>query len=127
MYIMPQEKSMVMLMHDQKAYTRMTFEDDLLDRMKKQNNDPREMVRQMLDSEYTELGFSEIDGVSVQGFETTDSAYAAGMADSITVRLWVDVETGLPFQAEMEMKVTNQAWLSLTCSQCGKSETIGVG
>lgn len=28
--------------------------------------------------------------------------------------------------AEMELKVTNQAWLTLTCSQCGKAETIGV-
>lgn len=28
--------------------------------------------------------------------------------------------------AEMELKVTNQAWLSLKCSQCGKGETIGV-
>jgi ribosomal protein L44E len=28
--------------------------------------------------------------------------------------------------AEMELQVTNQAWLSLKCSQCGKAETIGV-
>ncbi len=107
MYIMPQEKAMVMLMPDQKMYTRMTFDDDLLEKMKKQNNDPREMVKQMLGSEYEELGSSEIDGVSVQGFVTTDATYAAGMADSLTVTLWVDAETWLPFRAEIEMQVND--------------------
>jgi outer membrane lipoprotein-sorting protein len=105
MYIVPDEGAMYMLMPEQKMYAKIQFTDDLLERMRKQNNDPREMVAQMLGSEYTELGQSKIDGVTVLGFETTDPAYAGGMADNLTSRMWVDAKTGLPFRAEMEMSM----------------------
>ncbi|MHC4345100.1 MAG: hypothetical protein ACYSUP_10485, partial [Planctomycetota bacterium] len=81
----------------------MEFDDDLLVRMKKQNNDPREMIKQIMNCEYTELGRSVIDGIEVEGFQTTDPAWAgsAGAMESVKVTLWVDVETWLPVRAEM--------------------------
>jgi hypothetical protein len=109
-YILPNEKVMIMVTPQQKKYTRMEFDDDLLARMKKQNNDPREMIKQIMACEYTELGRSVIDGIEVEGFQTTDPAWAggAGAMESVKVTLWVDVETWLPVRAEMDFKVNEQ-------------------
>jgi outer membrane lipoprotein-sorting protein len=108
MYIIPEQKVMLSLMPAQKKYMRMEFEDDLLNRMKKQNNDPREIIKQLMGCEYTELGRSVIDGVEVEGFKTTDPKYAMGMAEDINTTLWVDVKTWLPVLLEMDMKMNEQ-------------------
>jgi len=108
MYILPDQKVMISLMPQQKKYMRMELDDDLLARTKKQNNDPREMMKQILGCEYTELGRSEIDGIEVEGFETTDPKFSAGMAEDVKVKLWVDVETWLPVLWEMDMTMNEQ-------------------
>jgi outer membrane lipoprotein-sorting protein len=113
-YILPDEKVMIMVTPEQKRYTRMEFDDDLLARMKKQNNDPREVIKQIMSCEYTELGRSVIDGIEVEGFQTTDPAWAgsAGAMESVKVTLWVDVETWLPVRAEMDFKMNEQMQMS---------------
>jgi outer membrane lipoprotein-sorting protein len=108
MYIIPEQKVMLSLMPAQKKYMRMEFEDDLLNRMKKQNNDPREIIKLLMGCEYTELGRSEIDGIEVEGFKTTDPQYAMGMAEDINTTLWVDVKTWLPVLLEMDIKMNEQ-------------------
>jgi outer membrane lipoprotein-sorting protein len=102
-YILPERKVMLTLMPKQKKYVRMGFDDELMARMKKQNNDPREVIKQILDCEYTELGRSVIDDIEVEGFKTTDLKYAMGMAENINATLWVDVKTWLPVSCEMNM------------------------
>jgi outer membrane lipoprotein-sorting protein len=107
-YIVPDEKLMVMLMHEKKRFTRSEFSDDLAARMKKQNNDPRELIRQMLGVKYTELGKSEIDGVEVDGFETTDPDISVGTTGDVKVTLWVDSKSWLPYLVEMDMSINEQ-------------------
>ena len=107
-YIIFDEKLMVMLMHEKKQFTRAEINDDLLTRMKKQNNDPRELIRQMLDVKYTELGKSEIDGVEVDGFETTDPGISSGTTADVKVTLWVDSKSWLPVLMEMDMGINEQ-------------------
>jgi outer membrane lipoprotein-sorting protein len=107
-YILPEQKVMLSLMPAQKKYMRMEFEDDVLARMKKQNNDPREIIKLLMGCEYTELGRSEIDGIEVEGFKTTDPQYAMGMAEDIDTTLWVDVKTWLPVLLEMDIKMNEQ-------------------
>ena len=107
-YIIFDEKLMVMLMHEKKQFTRAEINDDLLTRMKKQNNDPRELIRQMLDVKYTELGKSEIDGVEVDGFETTDPGISGGTTGDVKVTLWVDSKSWLPVLMEMDMSINEQ-------------------
>jgi outer membrane lipoprotein-sorting protein len=107
-YIIFDEKLMVMLMHEKKQFTRAEINDDLLARMKKQRNDPRELVRQMLSVKYTELGKSEIDGVEVDGFETTDPGISSGTTGDVKVTLWVDSKSWLPYLAEMDMSINEQ-------------------
>ena len=107
-YIVPDEKLMVMLMHEKKQFIRTEFNDDLAARMKKQNNDPRELIRQMLGVKYTELGKSEIDGVEVDGFETTDPGISGGTTGDVKVTLWVDSKSWLPVLMEMDMSINEQ-------------------
>ncbi len=105
-YVLPEQKAMFMIMLDQERYARMEFDDNLLARMKKQSNDPREMIKQILNCRYTELGPSVIDGVKVEGFQTTDPAFYGGaMGESVKVSLWVDVETRLPVLTEVDLRI----------------------
>jgi len=114
MYVLPDQKVMITVMPEKKQYMRMEFDDDLLARMKKQNNDPREMIKQIMSCEYIELGRSVIDGIEVEGFQTTDPAWAGGTGEmeSVKVTLWVDVETWLPVRAEMDFKMNEQMQVS---------------
>lgn len=105
-YLLPNEKVMVMVMPEQKMYQRMEFTDDLLEQSKKQNNDPREMIKQLLNCDYVELEPIEINGRKVQGFQTTDPAYMMGTADEIEATLWVDVETWMPVRSEIRANIS---------------------
>ena len=107
-YILPDQKVMLLLMHEQKKFMRVELDDDMLARTKKQNNDPREMMKQILGCKYTELGRSEINGIEVEGFETTDPKFSAGITEEINMKLWVDVKTKLPVLWEMDMKMNEQ-------------------
>jgi len=110
-YLLPEKKMAITIMPETKQYIRMPFGDELLTRMKQQNNDPREMIKQIMKCEYTELGRSVIDGVEVQGFRTTDPALFSafgGDATSIEFTLWVDVENWLPFRSETDLKSGEQ-------------------
>ena len=91
-----------------KKYMRMELDDSMFEQMKKKNNDPRVMVRQILDCKYEELGKSVIDGVEVEGFQTTDPAYMGSGLGDVDVKIWVDLKTGLPVCMEMKMKVNEQ-------------------
>lgn len=112
MYIIPDQKVAFMVMPEQKKFMRMEFDEDLLARMKKQNNDPREMIKQIMSCEYVDLGRSRIDGVEVEGFQTTDPAFYGGAMEDVKVTLWVDVENRLPVRGEMDFKMNEQMQMS---------------
>jgi len=105
-YVLPQNNSMVFIMHEQKMYVRVKFEDDTaLEQREGGNNDPRIIVKQLLKCEHASLGQSVIDGIMVEGFQTTDPNYDGGLwgisdmmgkNEKVDVKLWVDVKTSLP-------------------------------
>ncbi len=104
-YSLPAEKVMISVMPEQKKYMRMLLTDELVNKMRQQGySDPRDIVRQFMEGQYTELGRDIIDGVEVEGIETTDQKIFGGQFDSCVGRLWVDVETHLPVRMEMEME-----------------------
>ncbi len=107
MYILPAQKAAFMIMPETKKFMKMEFSDDLLARMKKQNNDPREMIKQIMRCQYTELGRSIIDGKEVVGFHTTDLAMLGGVTETADVNytLWVDTKSWLPVRADMDLKM----------------------
>jgi outer membrane lipoprotein-sorting protein len=101
-YLLPDQKKFVVVMSEMKKYMEMELNDDLLSKMKQQNQDPREWVQRMVNSQYKSIGKSNIDGIEVEGLETTDPAIAGGITEKILARLWVDVKTGYPIQMEMD-------------------------
>jgi hypothetical protein len=99
-YMLPNDKIIVSIMPEQKMFQKIELTGEMLEQTQKQNNDPREMIRRMMDSQYVSLGQSEINGVKVQGFETTDPEYSGG-AGEVRAVLWVDANTWLPVQSEV--------------------------
>ena len=104
MYMLPQKKTAIMILPDEKKYIRLEFNDELLDKKQKEYNDPRAMLKKVLKCNYKSLGQSTIDGITVEGFQTTDPRYAGnGLDRQVDVRIWVDVETWLPIRSEEDV------------------------
>ena len=62
------------------------------------------MVELILRCKYRSLGRSVVDGVEVEGFETTDPNYLSGMFGQADVKMWVDVKTQLPVRSEQDVQ-----------------------
>lgn len=102
-YLLPREKAVITLMPATKQYMRMDLDDTLIEKTRQQNYDPSSMLKRILACKYESLGRSTIDGVDVEGFQTTDPNYLAGMGGQADVKIWVDVKTQLPVRSEMDM------------------------
>ena len=100
-YVLPQKRTLVMIEPHKKSYERYTLNDTMVESFREQASDPRSMIKEMLNCEYTSLGQSVIDGVNAEGFQTTDPAYSKASAFGQTdVKVWVNVETRLPVRSE---------------------------
>lgn len=110
-YLLPTSNSIVFINHKQKKYSRFFIENPKHNLYKKQYNEPREIIKQILNCEHKSLGQSVIDGFTVEGFQTTDKNYQGGFfgqADTlpnkkVNVKLWVDVNTFLPVRLEEDI------------------------
>ncbi|MHC4619062.1 MAG: hypothetical protein ACYTEQ_15060, partial [Planctomycetota bacterium] len=101
-YVLLAQEELISLSPEQKQYMRMKLTDEILEKMRRENGDPKKMVEEFIRCDYTELGRKEIDGIQVEGIESTDPRIAGGMLDNVVGRLWVDVRTDLPVLMEME-------------------------
>ncbi len=110
-YTLLAEGVIISIIPEQKGYMRIVLTDEHLEKRQRQGNDPREMVRQFMSAEYAELGRDVINGVEVEGIETTDPNVYGGVFEDFVARLWVDVETDLPVRMEMEMQMETGAGL----------------
>ena len=106
-YMLPQQKMIMVLLPSIKRYMRMQVDDEQFEKRRQENHDPRLMLQKILKCQYTDLGRTTIDGVEVQGFQTTDPAYGGGLGD-VDVKVWADVKTELPVRMEMKIKVNEQ-------------------
>jgi outer membrane lipoprotein-sorting protein len=106
MYMLPQKKAMIIVMPSQKRYMQMDLDDQMVKQTQQQNNDPRLMIKQILECKYESLGISTIDGIEAEGFQTSDPNYLGGMmGGQVDVKIWVDVATQLPVLSEMDMQI----------------------
>ncbi|HUV62783.1 MAG TPA: hypothetical protein VMW24_02740, partial [Sedimentisphaerales bacterium] len=106
-YMLPREKAMIMIMPSEKTYMRIDLDDTLLEKIRQQNYDPSSMLKHILDCKYKSLGRSTVDGVEVEGFQTTDPNYLAGMLGQVDVKIWVDVKTQLPVRSDINIQLEN--------------------
>ncbi|MHC4475634.1 MAG: hypothetical protein ACYTEL_08305 [Planctomycetota bacterium] len=104
-YVLLTEAVAISVMPEQKRYMRIVLTDEHLEKMQRQGNDPREMVKQFMSAEYTELGRDVIDGIEVEGIETTDPNVYGGVFENFVARLWVGVESDLPVRMEIETQM----------------------
>ncbi|MHC4544805.1 MAG: LolA family protein [Planctomycetota bacterium] len=103
-YILPAQKTITILMPNEKKYSEMEFDETSLEEWAKGFNDPSFMVRQILSCEHTSLGKSIIDGIEVEEFQTTDRSISGETFSQFDVKMkiWVDVKTQLPVRLEIE-------------------------
>jgi hypothetical protein len=104
-YILPQEKTMLAVMPNEKQYVRMELNDALVKKARQQSYDPGSMLEKILNCTYQSLGRSTLDGVEVEGFQTTDPNYLAGMVGQTDVKIWIDVKTQLPVRMDMDIQM----------------------
>jgi len=103
MYVLPEQKIMLSVTPATKKYERMKLDEAMLQQKRTEGSDPRLLIRQMLACPYKDLGKTVLDGVEVQGFQTTDPAFTGSFGEA-DVKLWVAVKTGLPVRMEMKIK-----------------------
>jgi outer membrane lipoprotein-sorting protein len=113
-FFLPKEKIMLTILPEQKKFMQMEYDDAFFDKVKKESNDPREMIKQIMNSRYTELGRSVIEDIEVVGFQTNDPAVVENLAEDVNLVLWVDIDTWLPVRTEIEFTTNEQVTVSLT-------------
>lgn len=107
LYLLPEQKIMLRLMPAKKQYERQKLGDSDFEEMRKQNKDPRLLVKQLSECQYQDVGRTRLEGVEAQGFRTTDPSFTGGLPGEAT--LWVDGKTGLPVRIDMKLKVNEQS------------------
>jgi hypothetical protein len=114
-YLLPKLNAVIFVVHENKMFVRLKFDGMKLEYYKQEYNDPRVIIKQILGCVHSSLGQSVIDGITVEGFQTTDSAYEGGFMgqadfegkpDKVDVKLWVDVNTFLPVRLEEDIVTT---------------------
>ena len=101
-YIVLEEQAIYSVMPEQKKYLRMNLNDEIMEKMQKDNGDPRAMLKDFMEYETKQLGKSIIDGIEVKGIESRDPNIAEGMLGNAVGRIWVDTENELPVKIEIE-------------------------
>jgi hypothetical protein len=109
-YSLLEKELSLVIMPESKQYTRILLGEEQLESTRLKF-DPKDMIRQVLLTEYTELGRDTINGIEVESIETTDPKYLGGIYDKIHIRLWVNTETQLPVRMETQ---TQQKWKEKT-------------
>ena len=102
-YGLPDKRTRINISRDQKKYWRTEFDDRAAEEWSK--FDPRTQTKRILEFKHESLGRSTIDGIEVEGFQTTDPNYVGrGLKNpQVDVRIWVDAKTRLPVRYESLM------------------------
>ena len=98
-YRLPTQKVAYHIRVDQKMYYEFELSDEEVARGR-DSDDPRTWLKTILSGDYTKLGRAEINGVAVEGIECSRLEMTG---ENGIMRLWVNVETNLPVQIEVEM------------------------
>ena len=100
-HTVPKENIVITVIPEEKKFFRMIIPQDKF-RQRQTNEDPREMIKQFISTEYEQLSPDQINGIDVEGIEVKGPSVMGGMFENATARLWVDVQTDLPVLMEIE-------------------------
>jgi hypothetical protein len=95
-YRLLDKKTMIHILHKQKKYTRTEWDDRWGEQLQKL--DPSTWTKRILKYKYESIGRSIVDGIEVEGFQTTDPNWLGNRKNKVEVdvKMWVDVKTRLP-------------------------------
>jgi hypothetical protein len=113
-YVLPPQKTITTLMPNEKKYSELEFDEASFEGWREQN-DPRTIIKRILECEHISLGRSTIDGIEVEGFSTSDPGGPMGQAE---VKIWVDVETKYPVRIEVRKNAGNDTYMCITIHDC---------
>jgi hypothetical protein len=102
-FLLPEEKLMIDINPAEKQCWRHMLKDREVVEFRMNNKDPRYLLCKFIQSSYTELGNSVINGINVKGIEINHPE-AYSMYDNFKVRVWVDIKTELPVRFETEIE-----------------------
>jgi hypothetical protein len=96
-------KTAIYVRHDEKTCLRVPMTERMRESRESGWFNPKDWVRQIVSSEYKELGRRTIEGVQCEGIETTKPTFADANppATKMMSRLWVNVETRYPVRLEI--------------------------
>jgi len=106
-YALLDEEALVSVIYPNKQYTRINFTEEVFEEFCRSNGDPKKMVSNFTEYEYTELGRKTIDGVKAEGIESRDPRFAKGIMGDVVARLWVDVKAEWPVKITIEVRGKN--------------------
>jgi len=101
-YVPPESDTLTMVVPAEKKWSKTPLPPDQRGKMPEEYEDPAEYVKQFMARPYKKLGRSVIDGVEVEGIEVTDPPTDDNKLENGIGRMWVDVQTELPVQIEIE-------------------------
>jgi hypothetical protein len=109
-YSLPDNRTKIGIWPKQKKYMRVEFDDGWLQRNLETErhsggvtyDDPRELTKQILEYKGRSIGRATVDGIVVEGFQTTDPNWIGNRRNKrqVDVKMWVDVKTRLPVRYE---------------------------
>jgi hypothetical protein len=103
-YRSPDRKTLIVITPKQKKYWRVEFDDSWAQQLQEQaqERDPLAFLKKILGCKYESMGRATMDGIEVEGFQTTDPNYLGNDRNicQVDVKMWVDVKTRLPVRYE---------------------------
>jgi outer membrane lipoprotein-sorting protein len=124
-YLLPRQTSIVFVDHKEKTYTLIKEDRGKISYYREEYNEPHTIIKQFLACDHISLGQSVIDGVTVEGFQTTDLNYKGGFFGQddyfigdytrVDVKLWVNTETFLPVRLEEDVVTSHETHIHQIC------------
>ena len=100
-FLLPAENVKITVMPEEKRYKRDELTEQTFGQVQREK-DPRELIRQFLSSDYTDLGCAVICGIQSHGIEVSNPGFLQHSMKDVVGRLWVNVKTQLPVRMELE-------------------------
>ena len=103
-YALPPKRTFIFIDAKQKKYTRTELDDVFAEQW--QDSGPHTFLKRILKTKYESLGRSTMDGIEVEGFQTTYPNFLAHGSNfgqskrQVDQKLWVDVKTRLPVRCD---------------------------
>ncbi len=100
MNMLPLDQKSVVLQREHKIGLQLEVGSRQAQAMWDEIPDPCDMLQRVQHCRYHSLGQSTLEGVEVEGFQTTDPNYLDKREGQVDVKIWVDVHTQLPVRLE---------------------------